>query len=236
MKPPEPVVAAVEHAMADTPILATTEPSAIKDLIAAGTLRPYRKGTYLFHQDDDAHEVYFLYSGRVEISSVSLTGYRQMHTAIDPPQFFGELGVLGESRRTNTATALEDSQIWAVRGDVFLRFLSEQPLASRGLLRALAQQIQAHESLVDDLLFLDLKGRVAKRLLGLVAPSLDELPSDGALVPAIITHADLASLAGGSRESVTRVLSDFQRRGIVGRSGKRYVLKDIKALSRLAGL
>jgi CRP-like cAMP-binding protein len=51
-----------------------------------------------------------------------------------------------------------------------------------------------------------------------------------------VTHSDLASLAGGTRESVTRVLSDLQRRGIIAREGRRYVLSDIKALARLAGL
>ena len=50
-----------------------------------------------------------------------------------------------------------------------------------------------------------------KRLLQLVSPTLDDLPEDGAVVPSIVTHADLASLCGGSRENVTRILSDFQR-------------------------
>jgi CRP/FNR family transcriptional regulator/CRP/FNR family cyclic AMP-dependent transcriptional regulator len=119
---------------------------------------------------------------------------------------------------------------------VFLEFLAERPEVSRALLRALARQVQAHEALVDDLLFLDLKGRVAKRLLGLVSPSLEELPDDGVMLPSVVTHADLASLSGGSRENVTRILSELQRRGIVDRSGRRYRLKNVKALARLAGL
>jgi CRP-like cAMP-binding protein len=51
-----------------------------------------------------------------------------------------------------------------------------------------------------------------------------------------VTHADLASLCGGSRENVTRILSDFQRRGIVERDGKRFVLVKISGLAKLAGL
>jgi CRP-like cAMP-binding protein len=119
---------------------------------------------------------------------------------------------------------------------VFLAFLADESGASRALLRALARQVQSNEAFVDDLLFLDLKGRVAKRLLQLVAPSLDELPDDGAVVPAVVTHADLASLCGGSRENVTRILSDFQRRGLVERDGRRFVLLKISGLARLAGM
>jgi CRP-like cAMP-binding protein len=77
---------------------------------------------------------------------------------------------------------------------------------------------------------------VAKRLLGLVSPSLDDPPEDGAVVPSVVTHADLAALAGGSRENVTRILSELQRRGFVKRDGRRYVLVDIDGLRRLAGL
>jgi CRP/FNR family transcriptional regulator/CRP/FNR family cyclic AMP-dependent transcriptional regulator len=119
---------------------------------------------------------------------------------------------------------------------VFLEFLTEEPAASQALLRALARQVQSQEAFVEDLLYLDLKGRVAKRLLQLVSPSLDELPPDGAVLPAVVTHADLASLCGGSRENVTRILSDFQRRGLVERDGRRFVLKRISGLARLAGV
>jgi CRP/FNR family transcriptional regulator/CRP/FNR family cyclic AMP-dependent transcriptional regulator len=123
-----------------------------------------------------------------------------------------------------------------VQGEPFLDFLSEEPSAARALFRALARQVQSHEAFVEDLLYLDLKGRVAKRLLQLVAPSLDELPEDGAVVPSIVTHADLASLCGGSRENVTRILSDLQRRGFVERDGRRFVLRKISGLARLAGV
>jgi CRP/FNR family transcriptional regulator/CRP/FNR family cyclic AMP-dependent transcriptional regulator len=222
--------------MGQTPILSGTPADAVRRLAEQGTVREYRRGTYLFHQHDDAPSVYFLWRGRVEISSTSVTGHRQLHTALEPPQFFGELGVLGEMQRTATAVALEDTAVCVIPGEAFIRLLSERPEASRALLRALARQIAAHEALVEDLLFLDLKGRVAKRLIGLCTPSFDQLPQDGSVVPAVVTHADLAALAGGSRENVTRILSELQRRRFVKRDGRRYVLANVEGLRRLAGL
>jgi CRP-like cAMP-binding protein len=76
---------------------------------------------------------------------------------------------------------------------------------------------------------------VAKRLLQLATPSLSDLPPDDVMIPAI-THADLASLCGGSRENVTRILSDLQRRGLVVREGRRYQLKKVAGLAKIAGL
>jgi CRP-like cAMP-binding protein len=51
-----------------------------------------------------------------------------------------------------------------------------------------------------------------------------------------LTHADLASLCGGSRENVTRIITDLQRRGLVQRDGQRYVLKKPQQLAKIAGL
>lgn len=222
--------------MARTPVLRDVPSSAVNELARQGAIRKYRRGTYLFYQGDPSDQVFFLWQGRIEVSSISITGHRQLLTTLDQPQFFGELGVLGEQDRTATALALEESTVWVIQGGRFLAFLGKHFEATKALLRSLAQQIQSHESFVEDLLYLDLKGRVAKRLLQLVAPSLDELPANGTALPSVVTHADLASLCGGSRENVTRILSEFQRRGLVDREGRRYVLNDVGGLSRLAGL
>jgi len=222
--------------MASAPLLEDLPPRAVRDLVTQGTLRQYRRGTYLFYQGDQSDAVFFLWKGRLEVGTLSLTGHRQLLTTLDHPQFFGELGILGDQKRTATAVALEDAVVWVITGERFLYFLSQHFEAALALLKGLAGQIQAHESFVEDLLFLDLKGRVAKRLLQLVSPSLDELPADGTVLPAVVTHADLASLCGGSRENVTRILSEFQRRGLVMKDGRRYVLKSVTGLQRLAAL
>jgi CRP-like cAMP-binding protein len=226
---------AVAIAMVTTPLLEGVPARAASDLASKGRVRSYRKGTYLCHQGDPADEIFFLLQGRVEISSVSITGNRVLHATVDEAQFIGELGALAESDRTASVLTLEDSQVWAVDAESFLKFLADEPSASRGLMRALARQVEANEAFVDDLLFLDLKGRVAKRLLQLATPSLEDLPADGVMIPAV-THADLASLCGGSRENVTRILSDLQRRGLVIREGQRYSLKKVEGLAKIAGL
>jgi CRP/FNR family cyclic AMP-dependent transcriptional regulator len=229
-------VSGMAQEMATTPVLQGVPSASVKEFAGQGSVRQYRRGTYLFYQGDPSDHVFFLWQGRIEVSSVSVTGHRQLLTTLDRPQFFGELGVLSEQRRSATALALEECTVWLIEGQRFLSFLGKHFEATRALLLSLARQIQAHESFVEDLLFLDLKGRVAKRLLQLVAPSLDELPADGTTLPSVVTHADLASLCGGSRENVTRILSEFQRRGLVDRDGRRYVLKDVSGLGRLAGL
>jgi CRP/FNR family cyclic AMP-dependent transcriptional regulator len=225
----------LEHAMAATPILRHVPGSRVRELAAEGSVHRFRKGTYLCHQGDPASDVFFLVRGKIEISSISPTGSRILHASVDIPQFLGELGVFGDQPRTADLLTLEDSEIWAVDGERFLRFVTDQPAAARDVLAALARQVHEHQAFVDDLLFLDLKGRVAKRLLQMGTPTLAELPKDGTTIPPV-THADLASLCGGSRENVSRILSDFQRRGLVERDGHRYVLKKVGGLAKIADL
>jgi CRP/FNR family transcriptional regulator, cyclic AMP receptor protein len=227
------VSAGFVRALAGAPVLKDVPPTTVEELAGRGALRRYAKGTYVFHQGDESTHVYFLWEGRVEVSSVAAGGQRQLRTTLDGPTFFGELGVLGEMPRTASALALEESTIWVIGADPFLGFLATGFDAVRALLRGLANQIQAHESFTEDLLFLDLKGRVAKRLLQLAAGSGGPL-EDGAVITAGLTHSDLASLSGGTRENVTRILSEFQRRGLVNRDGRRYVLTDVAGLRRLA--
>jgi CRP/FNR family cyclic AMP-dependent transcriptional regulator len=223
------------RAMTTTQILAGVPKSSVKELSNEGRLRSFRRGTYICHQGDDADEVFFLAEGTIEISSVSPNGSRILHAAVDTPQFLGELGVFGGLPRSADLLTLTDSDVWSVDGETFIAFLLAQPTAAREVLAALSRQVHEHQAFADDLLFLDLKGRVAKRLLQMGTPTLTKLPRDGTAVPPI-THADLASLCGGSRENVSRILSDLARRGLVQRDGQRYVLKKVGALAKLADL
>jgi CRP/FNR family cyclic AMP-dependent transcriptional regulator len=223
----------LEAAMAAAPALQGVSGAAIAELAGRGTVRHYRKGTYVCHQGDPANEVYFLVEGRVEISTDSTNGTRVYHATVDTPQFIGELGILGEIPRTATLLAVTDSSVWAAPGEFFLELVTAQPEASRAMLRALARMFADRQAFVEDLLFLDLKGRVAKRLLQMVTPDLDLLPADGSIVPEV-TQADLASMCGGSRENVTRILTEFARRGLIKRDGHRYVLKKVDGLAKIA--
>ena len=225
----------VGKVMAGAPFLEEVPQAALDRFAATGAVHRYRRGTYLCHQGDPDGDVFFLVSGRVEISSETANGNRVLHATLDTPAFVGELSALGRMPRTASVLTLDDSDVWSTGSQSFLEFVTAEPAASRGFLQALARQVREHQSFTDDLLHLDLKGRVAKRLLQLVTPTLDDLPDDGVLVPTV-THADLASLCGGSRENVTRILTEWQRRGLIEREGHRYVLKKVSGLAKIADL
>ena len=190
-----------------------------------GLARTFRRGTYLFHEGDVAAEIFLLKEGMVEISSVSPAGNQRLVASLNPPRIFGELAVLGEMTRTASALAETEVRVSSLRAEFFIGLVERNPSVATSLLRTLARHLASHESHIDDLLFLDLRGRVAKRLLDLAG-------DDG--VTNAITQADLASLCGGSRENVTRILSELQKKGYVEKDGRRYRVLNAERLEQLA--
>src|SRR3954451_13379223 len=221
-------------ALASTPMLEGVPLERRAALAETGTLRHYRAGAFVFIEGDPSDTVDCVVDGRMQIESSREDGKTMLRAVLGPGQLFGELGVLADIPRTASALALDDCAVWGAQVRDFMAFLRDVPSASQALLRALAQQVVEHESVVEDLLFLDLKARVAKRLLALVSTSWDDLPANGVAVPMNITQNDLASLCGGSRENVNRVLSELAKRGLISRNGHRYLLKDVAGLRRLA--
>ncbi|HUP85800.1 MAG TPA: Crp/Fnr family transcriptional regulator [Acidimicrobiales bacterium] len=226
----------ISAALAAIPVFADAPAHVRDEMIALGSLRAHQKGAVLFHQGDASHQVYVLVSGRVEMSSVSADGRRALHTSMLPPRLFGEVEALAAERRIADATVLAPSQVWTLDAPVFRDFVETDRSAASAVITALAQQAVSVGALVEDLRGLDLRGRLAKRLISLVTPSFDQLPPDGSTIPPLVTQADLASLANGSREQVTRILADWQRSGLVSRQGRRVTLVDVAGLARLAGL
>ena len=190
-----------------------------------GLGRTFKRGTYLFHEGDSAAEVFLLEEGEIEISSVSPSGNQRLVTTLTPPRVFGELAVLGGITRTASALAATEVRVNSLRAEYFLGLVEKQPAVARSLLGCLARLLAEHETHIDDLLFLDLRGRVAKRLL--------DLGGNGGVTPEI-TQADLASLSGGSRENVTRILSELQKKGYVEKTGRRYKVLNAERLEKLA--
>ena len=218
------------RAMRRHELLAGIPDDTLARVVATGRIRTYRAGSYVTMQGDPSSEVFMLLEGRLEIATSSSSSGSQLQGRLEPVRLFGELGVFAETERTASVLCLDEARIWVLEREAFISLVSEVPTLAIGLLRAFARQVIAKETSADDLVWLDLKGRLAKRLLQLAR---DDGPDRVPAVPPI-SQADLASLCGVTRESVSKTLSEFGRRGIVRRDGRRYLLLDPDALERLA--
>ncbi|HEV3464236.1 MAG TPA: Crp/Fnr family transcriptional regulator, partial [Actinomycetota bacterium] len=184
-------------------------------------------------QGEPADHVLVLTAGEVAIVSPVRGGGELVHTIIRAGQLIGELALLNDGRRTAGARATSPTTAWAIGRGPFWGFLEANPAASSALLRQVAARLADREALIDDLLSLDVKSRLAKALLGLAAGHGEPDPEGGTRIALRLTHRDLAGMVGASRENVSRALGAFRKRGFIDYDSDAIHLRNPEALRRL---
>jgi CRP-like cAMP-binding protein len=216
-----------------SPVFSGGKPASLVALVEQATPLEYQAGDFLFRQGEPAAHVFVLTKGEVAVVSPARGGAEQVHGIVGQGELLGELALLANGRRTAGARATSDTVAWAIGRDAFWAFLEETPSGSSALLRQVAERLASREALIDDLLSLDVKGRLAKTLLGL-AERHGHTVADGATVIALrLTHRDLAGMVGASRENVSRALAAFRRRGLLHYDASAIRLIDQEGLRRL---
>jgi CRP/FNR family cyclic AMP-dependent transcriptional regulator len=216
-----------------SPVFGHGRPAALAAVAAQATPVDYPAGAFLFRQGEPAAHVLVLTAGEVAIVSPVRGGGELVHTIVGAGQLIGELALLNDGRRTAGARATSATTAWAIGRDMFWSFLEANPPASSALLRQVAARLAAREALIDDLLSLDVKSRLAKVLLGLAADYGQPQPDGGTRISLRLTHRDLAGMVGASRENVSRALGAFRRRGFIDYDADSIRLRNPEALRRL---
>jgi CRP/FNR family transcriptional regulator, cyclic AMP receptor protein len=224
---------ALARVLAEHPVFRNGSPAARAALVAKATPFEYPAGSFLMRQGEPASFVLVITAGEVAIVSPVRGGAEWVHRIVQAGQLVGELALLTDGRRTAGVRATSPTTAWAIGRDDFWAFLDATPGASSALLRQVAELLADREALLDDLLSLDVKGRLAKALLGLAERHGEPGPAGGVRVTVHLTHRELAGMVGASRENVSRALAAFRRRGFVDYDGASLRLLDLEALRRL---
>src|SRR5215211_2249557 len=213
--------AALLQVLGQSPIFRHGRPEDLAKLATQAVPFDYPVGSFLMRQGEPADHVLVLTAGEV------------VHTIMRAGQLIGELALLNDGRRTAGVRATSPTTAWAIGRDPFWGFLEANPRASSALLRQVAARLAAREALIDDLLSLDVKSRLAKALLGLAADHGQPEPDGGTRISLHLTHRDLAGMVGASRENVSRALGAFRRRGFIDYDSDSIRLRNPEALRRL---
>jgi CRP/FNR family cyclic AMP-dependent transcriptional regulator len=216
-----------------SPIFGRGQPAALAALAEQATPFDYPAGSFLFRQGEPAAHVLVVTAGEIAIVSPVRGGAEQVHSIVGAGQLIGELALLNDGRRTAGARATSPTTAWAIGREAFWSFLEANPPAASALLRQVAALLADREALIDDLLSLDVKSRLAKVLLGLAERHGEPDPNGGARIGLRLTHRDLAGMVGASRENVSRALGSFRRRGFIDYDADAIHLHDLEALRRL---
>jgi CRP/FNR family transcriptional regulator/CRP/FNR family cyclic AMP-dependent transcriptional regulator len=214
-------------------VLGAMPSTELERLAPALKRRAYRRGETLYHQGDPGHVLHIVLEGRVKVVLPSEAGEEAVLTVLGPGDLHGEMSLLDGEPRSATVVALEPVVSATLSREDFLDLLKRSPGAVEGVLAGLAGMIRRLSSEVGDLMFLDLQGRLAKKLLEL-ADTHGKDDGAGVEIQATLTQEDLAGMIGATRPRVNQLLGSFEDRGAIARRGRRIVILRPDVLGRWA--
>jgi CRP/FNR family transcriptional regulator, cyclic AMP receptor protein len=193
--------------------------------------RSFRRGEVIFHKGDPGSAMYVIAEGQVKIILPSDGGEEALLGVLDPGDFFGELSLIDGHPRSATIVATEPTDTIVLHRDEFLRVIHASPNVAVDMLRVLARRLRETDEFVEDAIFLDVPGRLAKKLLELGDTYGDARP-DGTVIGIRLTQSELATMVGATRESVNKHLRSYRARGIIDVNRQRIIIRRPEELQR----
>lgn len=170
---------------------------------------------------DLAEHLFVVADGRVKLMSHSLSGKNVLLDMLTPGEFFGSLSALGDEVYPDTAEAQTQTCVLSIDADDFRRILEEHPKVTLKVVDIMATRLRTAHERVRQLSALSTEGRIANLLL--ILSEKFGKPSDiGLLIQSPLRRDDVAAMTGTTTETASRVMSQFQKDGLI-QTGRKWV-------------
>lgn len=206
---------------------------ALGEMAALSQLRAVEEGSFFFMQGDEARHMYVLTQGRIKLTQVSTDGQQVGLRMIVPPQMFAGIAILNPQKGYPvSAEALEDSSALAWNGTDLRALADRYPALSFGIMDVMRGYIEEIQSRYRELATERVERRVARSLLRLTMQTGKKL--EGAGIEINLSRQDLAEMSGTTLFSVSRILSEWERQGLIETGRERVVIKKPHGLVSIA--
>jgi CRP-like cAMP-binding protein len=213
-------------------LLGKLSPDEIDTLVHYSRVERYPSGEEIYAKGSPGQSMMAVLRGSAKMTSVSSEGKEIVLNIMQPGEIFGEIAMLDGRERSADAVAMTDCEILVLHRRDFMPILEKHADICLILLRILCQRLRQTSEQVEDVLFRHLESRVAKALLHL-AESVTLLAVPGSLIELHVSQRELGSHAGGSRESVNKILQSWHKAGLISLGKGSIVIRDMAALERL---
>ncbi|MGQ0593987.1 MAG: Crp/Fnr family transcriptional regulator [Gammaproteobacteria bacterium] len=200
-------------------------PEDLAVLTRCGAIKAYPRNTLLFQEGQPSAELYIVVTGQIKVFVSEAQGKEVTLTLEGPGGYFGELGLVDAAPRSASVMTTEPSQLVVVSKADFQRCLAAHPDLGIKLMRALVQRVRSLTDRVKSIALLDVYGRVAQTLQGLATEQSGE-QSGQFVIERRVTHQDIASMVGASREMVSRIMRDLVVGGYIEMEHKHIRIKE----------
>lgn len=195
-----------------------------KDALELAKRRRFGTGDLLFRQGDAAEGFMVLVEGRVKVAQTTSDGHQTLVRFITPGELFGCVPLLGEDRYPGTAEAVEPVSVLAWDSEATARLLERHPRFATSALRVVGGRLREFQDRLQEVSTERVERRLARAVLRL-AHQAGRKTEEGVLIDLPLTRAELAEMIGTTLYSVSRILAEWQRRGLVSTARQRIVVR-----------
>lgn len=205
------------------PLLRGIDDAALADLARRFVVRERPAGFVLVAQDEPGDTLHVLESGRARVVRAGEGGRDVTLAHIHAGDLFGEMAVLDGRPRSASVVALTPVRVLVLGRDALVEHVNAHPTTAFRLLAEMARRLRRANEVIADLALCEVEVRLARTLVALAREDGVETP-EGLLLRARPTQAELASMVGTCRETVSRQVAAWQRRGWIALRGQHLAL------------
>lgn len=202
----------------------------LKKLSEERDVKTYKKKEDIYKEGTFPKGIFFINKGKVKTYQTNEFGKELITELHKEGEFFGYLSLLRDEKYTNTATALEDSEIYMIPKDDFFTLIYKNSEVSRKFIQLLSNDLMENEKQLVKLAYNSVRKRVAEALVKLSDKYKKESDPKFSMN---ISREDLANLVGTATETVIRTLSDFKEEKFIEVSGSNITITNYEKLSKL---
>ncbi|MCK5376745.1 MAG: Crp/Fnr family transcriptional regulator [Acidobacteria bacterium] len=199
----------------------------LQEVTALAQTRSVLRDTTIFNEGDTADAIFVVVNGRVKIVTTSTDGKEFILTVLGAGQVFGEMALLEETTRSASVVTITAVELLVLARKDFDHLLNTSPGISRKLMAILSRRLRRANSKMESLAYMDVAGRLARYLLDLALDHGQRL-GNGWVVVRRPTHSDIAHSIGTSRETVSRLINEFEEGfGLVNKGKFTYIRENL---------
>jgi len=194
----------------------------------------YKPGE-LIYMSGDEENVYLLKEGKVKVSRLREDGEEVIQDLLKPGEIFGSLPFLEATKNSETEyiQAATKTIVCIISRKNFEKLIEMHPILNQKLIKWYGTRMQRFEQRMNDLIFKDVKKRIAGFLLN-YSLEFGEIKENICEVKALLTHEEIGLLVGAARQTVTSMLNKLRDDGLMEFNRKEWIIRDINALKKLS--
>ncbi|HZW38255.1 MAG: Crp/Fnr family transcriptional regulator [Syntrophothermus sp.] len=207
------------------PIFSGLDDDTLEKIAKLGIKQRYRRDSTILFEEESGAALFIIMEGKVKVSRVSSDGREVILTILNDSDFFGEMSIIDGQTRSANITAMEDTEIFIIQRNDFLDLLQSHPDIAIALLQEMTMRLRSADTKIKSLSLKDAEGKVATVILQL-ADDMGKIRQGQVEIDKLPYQHDLANMAGTSRETISRTLHLFARKGLVELDGSKLRIID----------